>query len=108
METLPSMHEESDLYFIYATAPLVEADQFGKVHHTAFLAKVTISELHLERCILQLRRLNQGLGCAGAFKCTEVHLMQSNAVEYSRMQSNAARVAFIEVRVVYLDAELLF
>ena len=86
METLPSMHEESDLYFIYATEPLFEADQFGKVHHTAFLAKVTISELHLERCILQLRRLNQGLGCAGAFKCTEVHLMQLNAVECGRMR----------------------
>ena len=88
METLPSMHEDSDLYFIYATAPLFEADQFGKVHHTAFLAKVTVSELHLERCILQLRRLNQGLGCAGAFKCTEVHLMQSNAARISSSEMN--------------------
>ena len=32
---------------------------------------------------------HQGLACAGALKCTEVHLMQSNAVECGRMQSNA-------------------
>ena len=44
----------------------------------------------------------------GALKCTEVHLMQSNAVECGRMQSNAARVVSSEINEVYLDAKLLF
>ena len=45
-----------------------------------------------------LRCRYQGLGCAGALKCTEVHLIQSNA----------ARVASSEVNEVYLEAKLLF